>query len=116
MDGCKHTCRVCASLSDPKMPDRFWAKVDTSGSCWLWRAQRNPKGYGRFDIGGTPAYAHRVAYELINGPIPDGLEVDHLCWNPSCVNPEHLRAVSPQTNQLNRKDRTSAFPDDPRSS
>lgn len=60
--------------------------------CWEWQAFRH-KGYGRFLLGG-PTRAHRVAYEILNGPIPDGMVIDHLCRNKGCVNPTHLEAVS----------------------
>lgn len=82
---------------------RFWAKVDKSGDCWEWRGARLPTGYGRTTETSYPSaggYAHRVAYLLIKGPIPEGLTLDHLCRNPSCVNPAHLEAVSSRENIL----------------
>ncbi len=72
---------------------RFWAKVDKScqGGCWLWTASIKPNGYGQFGMRSkTPAYAHRISYELHNGQIPSGLCVLHRCDNPPCVNPAHL--------------------------
>lgn len=73
---------------------RFWSKVDASGDCWLWTGAPH-LGYGRFSRGRSGAtYAHRVAYELLVGPIPDGLTLDHLCWNTLCVNPDHLEPVT----------------------
>lgn len=77
---------------------RFWAKVDTSGECWTWLAYISPDGYGRFLVDGSMRVAHRVAYELVIGPIPDGLVMDHLCRNRACVRPEHLEAVTQGTN------------------
>lgn len=72
----------------------FWAKVSKTPACWKWRGCRDEDGYGRFSAGDYGARAHRFSYELANGPIPAGLEVDHLCGNPSCVNPAHLELVT----------------------
>jgi len=66
--------------------------------CIEWTGYRLPKGYGRFRARGGQVYAHRWAYEEQCGPIPDGLHIDHLCRNPSCVNVEHLEAVTPGEN------------------
>ena len=76
--------------------DRFWSKVDKSEGCWLWTAHRNQKGYGIFWFSKPKrgVSAHRFAYELASGPIPDGLQLDHLCRNPTCVRPDHLEPVT----------------------
>lgn len=76
--------------------DRFWPKVDLSGgpdACWPWLAATNAGGYGIFYRGpkrGRMHIAHRVAFELFVGPIPEGQDVLHHCDNPPCVNPAHL--------------------------
>lgn len=80
--------------------DRFWSKVDATGVCWLWTAHRDPNGYGRFRLDGAIRPAHRVAYELLVGPIPEGLTLDHLCRIRHCVNPDHLEPVSRRVNTL----------------
>lgn len=75
--------------------DRFWPKVDKNGpnGCWVWTAAlRN--GYGVLAINRVSTYAHRISYEMAKGPIPDGLQIDHLCCNRPCVNPDHLEAVT----------------------
>lgn len=85
----------------PAQASRFWTKVQKTDTCWIWTAYQC-EGYGRFGIGTagnrTMACAHRVAWELVHGPVPDGLELDHLCRNPSCVNPDHLEPVTHQEN------------------
>lgn len=78
--------------------DRFWAKVDFTDTCWLWTAGRFNGGYGSFLVDGRRTGAHRFAYELVKGPIPDGLEPDHLCRVRLCVNPSHLEAVTHSEN------------------
>lgn len=72
------------------LAEHFWLKVDRTGDCWLWQATRRPKGYGTYYINRYPALAHRVAWELTNGPIPAGLDVLHHCDTPPCVRPTHL--------------------------
>lgn len=73
---------------------RFWEKVDKSGDCWIWTGQRSNVQYGLFWIGHKAHNAHRLAYRYIKGEIPEGLELDHLCRTPLCVNPDHLEPVT----------------------
>lgn len=76
--------------------DRFWSKVEPTGFCWEWTAGKDPGGYGRFWISAErgPGFAHRFAYELLVGPIPEGFVLDHLCHNRACVNPDHVQVVT----------------------
>lgn len=81
---------------------RFWAKVnkDAPNGCWEWNACLI-RGYGQVNVGKKKrARAHRVSYLMAIGPIPDGFEIDHLCRNTKCVNPDHLEAVTPRVNTL----------------
>jgi hypothetical protein len=82
--------------------ERFWGKVDKSPDCWLWAAGLDQHGYGRFFLTKKEHYllAHRVAYTMLVGPIPDGLQLDHLCRITRCVNPDHLEPVTARTNVL----------------
>jgi hypothetical protein len=90
---------------DTSVEERYWPKVDVrfTDECWPWLASLNDKGYGQIMVGGghgRPIHAHRIMYELIHGPIPDGLVIDHLCRNRWCQNPLHLEAVTNKENIL----------------
>ncbi len=90
--------------------ERFWPYVDKHGPvpeycprlgpCWIWLAGTIPSGYGSFGRGGggNSGVAHRFAYELLVGPIPEGLDLDHLCYVTLCVNPTHLDPVTRSEN------------------
>lgn len=90
------------STDDPRPTtvERFWAKVDRRGDneCWLWTATLNSRGYSQFQYDHRVGLGHRFAYELLVGPIPDGLQIDHLCRTPACVNPAHLEPVTNREN------------------
>lgn len=88
--------------------ERFWPKVDKNGPvpeyaphlgpCWCWLAAENGAGYGIFRLDGRNVRAHRWAYEALVGPIPKGLQLDHLCRVRHCVNPAHLEPVTSRQN------------------
>lgn len=83
------------------MKNRFMSKVTKVGTCWKWGASMTAGGYGKFSAGtGEWRLAHRVSYELFVGPISKGMQIDHLCRNTWCVNPEHLEAVTGRVNVL----------------
>ena len=77
---------------------RFWSKVEKSEGCWTWTASRDPIGYGTFGFDGKVRKAHRVAYVLAFGEIPEGHHILHSCDNPPCVNPAHLRSGTRKDN------------------
>lgn len=99
----EHRARISAAKMGPIPAIRFWSKVNkqTESGCWTWAAGKSD-GYGRFDR----RAAHKISWEWVNGPVPDGLELDHLCRNRACVNPSHLEAVDHKTNV-----RRGALPD-----
>jgi hypothetical protein len=94
--------------SKPRRPTRFWRKVNkgSADECWPWTGRLSPQGYGLYRNDG----AHRVSYEMLVGPIPAGLHLDHRCHVPAhcaggrtcphrrCVNPGHLDPVTPAEN------------------
>jgi hypothetical protein len=89
--------------------ERFWSKVDRTGpgGCWLWLGQVNRWGYGHFRRTLAPGIyrtvkAHRFAYALLVGPIPEGLTLDHLCGRRACVRPDHLEPVTNAENLRRR--------------
>ena len=96
------TLEAVRALTAPsrEVLQRFWAKVqpEPNTGCWLWVGATVPDGYGQMYLDGKPSPAHRIAYELHKEPIPDGLQLDHLCRVRSCVNPDHLEPVTNREN------------------
>jgi len=81
--------------------DRIETRLDkNSGDCWVWLGCKDSKGYGTISCDGIQKKVHRVVYELLVGPIPAGLCLDHLCRVKACCNPQHLEPVTNRENTL----------------
>jgi hypothetical protein len=78
---------------------------DDSTGCWIWGGSKYPNGYGWLKVFGKPVSVHRFSYELHKGPIPDGLEILHLCDVKDCVNPDHLRTGTHAENMKEASER-----------
>lgn len=82
--------------------ERFEEKISSKDGCWIWCGAKGNSGYGTFSLEGRMVGAHRVSYMLYVGEIPEGMEVDHICHNAPCVNPDHLRILTREQNNNNR--------------
>jgi len=90
-------------INPSTFPTCFWQKLDTDSlacECWLWHGAKSAAGYGQYGLNYVVHYAHRAAYELMRGSIPEGLHIDHLCRNRACCNPWHMEAVQQGINTL----------------
>lgn len=112
----KHYQRVAVNGStdrrrDLPVADRFWSRVtEDANGCWLWGGVLDKDGYGSFSPShSTTVRAHRWSYEAMVGRIPVGLELDHLCFVPACVNPFHLDPVTDLVNTERRDARQRAL-------
>lgn len=103
-------------IRDPT--ERFWAMIDQDGPtpehaphlgpCWLYTGRLSVDGYARFGVDGRQTFVHRFAYELLVGPIPDGLTIDHLCFVTYCQNPAHMEPVTRAENASRMRNRDAA--------
>lgn len=94
-------------MSSAILEHRFWAQVNKQGPksakigrCWVWTGSTNTTGYGQLWDGERLVVAHRWLWEQEHGPVPNKLELDHLCRRPVCVRPSHLEPVTHQENVL----------------
>ena len=88
------------TFGDPRLPAWLWRRIAVVDGCWIWATGLSAAGYGRIRWDGELVYAHRLMYESLIGPIPEGLEIDHLCRNRACVDPAHLEPVTHRVNLL----------------
>lgn len=93
---------IAVSFLDPRLPSRFWEKVQPCpmSGCWLWTGAAQSFGYGSIAVDGTRRTAHSLAYKTLIGSVPDGLELDHKCRVSACCNPLHLEPVTHRENML----------------
>lgn len=74
-------------------------EIDQATGCWIWRLALDKRGYGVTSREGRSQHAHIAFWVDIHGPVPVGLELDHLCTTPACCNPDHMEAVTPTENK-----------------
>jgi len=99
---------MSTNLTMTDLPARLAERIDASGACWTWDGWHNDAGYPYVHWDGRDQPVHRVVWTLLVGPIADGLELDHLCVNPPCVNPAHHEAVTHAENQRRISERQTS--------
>lgn len=90
---------ITTRYRDPR--ENIRANTQVQGECIVWTGSKNEKGYGRIKIDSVLQSVHRVAWELENGPIPEDMQIDHICWSRACVRVDHLRLATRSENKRN---------------
>lgn len=96
-------------LIAPTLADRFWSFVRKGDGCWEWQGHINAFGYGEIYVNRKHVRAHRLSWEINNGPVPGGLYVCHLCDNPKCVRPDHLFVGTHRDNMQDGKSKGRVY-------
>lgn len=104
-DGDPGAPEALSDRGDPTGERRLASRARREGDCLRWTGSRTPAGYGQMSVAGRLVGVHRVAYELAVGPVPEGLEIDHLCRVRDCINPDHLEVVTHAENVRRISDR-----------
>lgn len=111
-DGRRGECKKCRNaynlskltdnfISKRRPPlERLMSRIEKVNGCWEWQGPVNHNGYGQMYAHKKKMTTHRFSYESFIGPVPDGLQIDHLCRNRKCCNPDHLEAVTQRENML----------------
>src|SRR5882757_480341 len=102
---CERHYRRVAATGTPVKRATGWGTlvVKQEDGCWIWQGPPSNAGYGSYNVHNDRTYiAHRYVYELHKGPVPDGLDLDHLCMVKMCVNPDHLEPVTRKENHRRR--------------
>jgi HNH endonuclease len=100
-----HGHNPSAVLVRENIVKRFWARVRKTDACWEWTGSTRHFGHGHLNVSGRRVLAHRFSWELANGPIPPGLQINHHCDNPPCVRPDHLYLGTQADNTRDRVER-----------
>lgn len=82
----------------PTVADRLDARTDKTGECWIWMGAKSTNGYGYMSVGNKVQPVHRLAYQAYVGEIPEGHDIDHVCFLRNCIRPDHLRTVTRKQN------------------